>query len=67
VVGGPGAEIAGVGGVGGREMVHDGESCVNYNDFQGVAAANPRACPKFCVRDITNAKEACYAEQSQTD
>ncbi len=25
------------------------------------------ACPKFCVRDITDAKEACYAEQSQTD
>jgi hypothetical protein len=32
-----------------------------------LVRALKRACPEFCVRDITSAKEACYAEQSQAD
>ena len=31
------------------------------------AGVGGRVCPEFCVRDITDAKEASYAEQSQTD
>jgi hypothetical protein len=38
--------------------------------FQILLAFRPpisgdRACPKFCVRGITNAEEAYYAKQSQ--
>ena len=33
--------------------------------WQQVSKRRERACPKFCVRGITDAEEAYYAKQSQ--
>ncbi len=42
---------------------------ISYDEKPGIQAigntALDQACPKFCVRGITNAEEAYYAEQSQ--
>ncbi len=37
----------------------------SLRELSGKKTGGQRACPKFCVRGITNAEEAYYAKQSQ--
>ena len=48
-----------------REASRGGDGNCQTGFFSRAVASGFRACPKFCVRGITNAEEAYYAKQSQ--